>query len=292
MNNIEENKDITHLSNFKTPAKVRYYFEVNKESDLKDLIEVVDFWKKNKLSILFVASGTNMFFAFDVYQWIVIKNNLIWWNYNSKKKTLEAYSSSTISDIAESIEKDYSQDIWHRFIGLPWTVWWAVFWNAGCFGLEIENNFLEWKILDLNSGQVSIISKKEMNFSYRSSILKEKNGKYFLISAIFDLSKVVEKYPSDTDNIYFREYKQPKGNTCWSFFKNPSREQTAWYLIEQVWLKWYKNGGAFFSSIHANFLMNDWGTYKEVLGLIELAQEKVKQKFGINLINEVRIITN
>jgi hypothetical protein len=43
MNNIEENKDITHLSNFKTPAKVRYYFEVNKESDLKDLIEVVDF---------------------------------------------------------------------------------------------------------------------------------------------------------------------------------------------------------------------------------------------------------
>jgi UDP-N-acetylmuramate dehydrogenase len=63
-------------------------------------------------------------------------------------------------------------------------------------------------------------------------------------------------------------------------------------LIEQVWLKWYKNGGAFFSSIHANFLMNDWGTYKEVLGLIELAQEKVKQKFGINLINEVRIITN
>jgi UDP-N-acetylenolpyruvoylglucosamine reductase len=61
---------------------------------------------------------------------------------------------------------------------------------------------------------VSIISKKEMNFSYRSSILKEKNGKYFLISAIFDLSKVVEKYPSDTDNIYFREYKQPKGNTC------------------------------------------------------------------------------
>jgi len=54
------------------------------------------------------------------------------------------------------------------------------------------------------------MSKKEMNFSYRSSILKEKNNKYFLINSCFDLSEKVEKYSSDVDNIYFRENKQPK----------------------------------------------------------------------------------
>ena len=102
----------------------------------------------------------------------------------------------------------------------------------------------------------------------------------------------MEKYSSDVDNIYFREHKQPKWNTCGSFFKNPSREQTAWYLIEQVWLKGYKVGWASFSALHANFLMNDWWTYKDLLQLINLAQEKVKEKFEIDLINEVRIITN
>jgi UDP-N-acetylenolpyruvoylglucosamine reductase len=47
-----------------------------------------------------------------------------------------------------------------------------------------------------------------MNFSYRSSILKE-NNKYFLLKTKFDLSKKIEKYHSEVDNIYFREYKQP-----------------------------------------------------------------------------------
>jgi len=290
--NLQENKDITDLSNFKTPAKARYYFEINSENDIEGLLSVIEFWKKENLKVLFVASGTNMLFAFDKYNGIIIKNNLSWWTYNNDTKILESYSNDIISDIAEIIEKDYGQKIWHRFIGLPGSVWWAVFWNAWCFWLETENNFIEATVIDLESGQVSIMSKNEMLFSYRNSVLKLKEGKYFLVSAKFDLSKKVEKYSSDVDNIYFREHKQPKWNTCGSFFKNPSREQTAWYLIEQVWLKGYKVGWASFSALHANFLMNDWWTYKDLLQLINLAQEKVKEKFEIDLINEVRIITN
>ncbi|MDF1682404.1 MAG: hypothetical protein P1U46_01170 [Patescibacteria group bacterium] len=48
-----------------------------------------------------------------------------------------------------------------------------------------------------------------MDFSYRSSKIK-KEKKYFIIKSSFDLSKKVEKYHSDVDNIYFRENKQPK----------------------------------------------------------------------------------
>jgi UDP-N-acetylmuramate dehydrogenase len=48
-----------------------------------------------------------------------------------------------------------------------------------------------------------------MAFEYRSSIIK-KTGKYFIIKVRFNLSKLVEKYSSNLDNIYFREEKQPK----------------------------------------------------------------------------------
>ena len=294
---LQKNKDIASLSNFKTPAKAKYYFEINSRQDVDKIVDIVYFVKnkywtiKNKL--LFTWAWTNMLFAFDEFDWVVIKNNLNWWKYDKNTKILEAYSNELISDIAESLEKDFWQNLWHRFIWLPWTIGGAVYGNAGCFWLETENNFLKWEVLDIESGQVSILSKKDMLFSYRNSILKENWNKYFLIKAYFDLSKKIEKYHSSVDNIEFRQNRQPKWNTCWSFFKNPSREYSAWFLIEEVWLKGYKIGWAYFSELHANFLMSDWtATYKDLLNLIKLAQDKVKKEFGIDLVNEVRIITN
>jgi len=49
-----------------------------------------------------------------------------------------------------------------------------------------------------------------MLFEYRSSFIKNTKNRYFIIKARFDLSKKVEKYSSDVDNIDFRENKQPK----------------------------------------------------------------------------------
>jgi hypothetical protein len=43
MKYLQQDIDITHLSNFKTPAKAEYYFEVHKDEDLENLIEVVRF---------------------------------------------------------------------------------------------------------------------------------------------------------------------------------------------------------------------------------------------------------
>jgi len=132
-----------------------------------------------------------------------------------------------------------------------------------------------------------------MNFTYRNSILKEEN-KYFIIKAKFDLSKKIEKYSiGEVDIKDFRENKQPKWYSCWSFFKNPSKEQSAWYLIEKIWFKWFNLNWAYFSELHSNFLINDWTAgYKDLLNLINLAQKKVKKDFNLDLIPEVNIIYN
>lgn len=289
---FELNKDITSLSNFKTPAKTKYYFEINKISDIDIVPQITQFAEEKKFKVLFIWGWTNLLFWFDLFDWIIIKNNLKWWEYNENTKILETYSDESISDIAEVLFKDDIQQIWKRFIWLPWSVGWAIFWNAGCFWLETSNNFLEALVLNLKTWKQELLSKENMKFSYRTSIIKEK-WDYFIIKARFDLSKKVEKYHSNEDNIYFREVRQPKWNTCWSFFKNPSKEFSAWKLIEEAWLKWYKLWWAYFSELHANFLMNDWiWNYKDLLNLIKIAQEKVKEKFSIDLVPEVRIITN
>ena len=293
LNYLQKNVDISSLSNFRTPARSKYFFELKNTEDVKKLKDIKDFAKNNWLSILFIWGGTNLLFAFDEYDWIIIKNSLEWWSYDKSSHILHTYSNEWISDIAESLEYDYWQDIWHRFIWLPWSIWWAIFWNAWCFGLETQNNFKKADVYNLQTWQIEFFDKNDMQFEYRKSFLKDNISDYFIISAEFDLSKKIEKYHSDVDNIYFREHKQPKWNTCGSFFKNPSKDYSAWFLIESVWLKWYNFNWAFFSDKHANFLMNDWSaSYKDLLQLIKIAQTKVKQKHNIDLIPEVRIISN
>jgi hypothetical protein len=51
---IEEYKDIKELSNFKTEAKARYFFEIKDELDLNKLGQIFDFIKLNNLQFKFV----------------------------------------------------------------------------------------------------------------------------------------------------------------------------------------------------------------------------------------------
>jgi len=229
---LKKNIDITNLSNFKIKAKTKYYFEINNISDISKLDKIFNYIDSNNLKYLFIWWGTNLLFAFNIFDGIIIKNNLSWWTY--KNKILESFSSENISDIATNLEEKYNQNLLHRFIWLPWTIWWAVYWNAGCFWLEISNNFLSVTVFNLVNKKVEKLYKKDLYFSYRNSVLKQ-SWKYFIISVSLDLSKKVEKYSSKVDNIYFREHKQPKWNTCWSFFKNPNKDKSAGSLIESVW---------------------------------------------------------
>lgn len=293
MEYLQTNVDITNLSNFKTKAKTKYYFEINSKSDVEKLSDIYSFTTQNNLWFLIIWAWTNMLFAFDEYNWVIVKNNLSGWEYDTNTKILTTYSNEKVRDIALSLEKDYNNDLWHRFIWLPWSIWWWVYWNAGCFWLELENNFLDIEVYDIKNWITKTLSKKEMEFWYRDSYLK-KSKKYFIISIRFDLSKKVEKYSSEVDNIKFREEVQPVWNSAGSFFKNPSRDKSAWFLIEQVWLKGFTHWCAYFSEKHANFLMtnSDNWDYKDLLFLIEKAQNQVFDKFWINLINEVNIISN
>ena len=293
LNYLQINVDITELSNFKTKATARYYFEIQSRQDVDKIIEIVEFAKNKNIKILFIWWGTNLLFAFDIFEWIVIKNCLQWWTYDKETKILESYTSEKIRDIAKSLENDYGQDLWHRFIWLPWTIGWAVFGNAWCFGLETEWNFKEAEVLDLYNWGITKMQKNEVKFSYRSSLFK-KTDNFFIIKVIFDLNEKVEKYSSDVDNLDFRENKQPKGNSGWSFFKNPSKELSAGKAIEEVWLKWHNHNGVIFSPLHANFLINskkNWN-WRDLIYMIDLAKTKVKESFWIELEPEVRIISN
>jgi len=283
--------EIGHYSGYKTRVYADYFFEIKNESDLDFLHRSYIFSRDKKIPFLIIWWGTNILFSSARFPGVVIKNWFSWWEYNEQKMMLHSYSNESIWDIALILETRYHQPIWHRFIGLPGSIWWAVFWNAGCFGLETESNFTGATIYNMETWKQQNLSKEDMWFSYRHSYLKN-NPELFLIDAWFDLSEKREKYASNIDVSFFRENQQPKGNCCGSFFKNPSRDISAGMLIESVWLKWYHLGWAYWSPIHANFLMSDWESCSptDLIELVNFTQEKIKNEKGIDLVNEVRII--
>lgn len=94
------------------------------------------------------------------------------------------------------------------------------------------------------------------------------------------------------DFIYRRRISQPIGErTAGSVFRNPA-EVAAAKLIEEAGMKGFRVGGAMVSNIHANFFINTGSsTSQDMLNLIAVVKEKVDQKFGIELKEEVLYIS-
>jgi UDP-N-acetylmuramate dehydrogenase len=88
-----------------------------------------------------------------------------------------------------------------------------------------------------------------------------------------------------------RRRTQPLDQPTWgSTFRNPPGD-FAGRLVEAAGLKGHRIGGAMWSDVHANFVVNLGGaTARDCVALIRLARERVRERFGILLEPEVRLL--
>jgi UDP-N-acetylmuramate dehydrogenase len=121
----------------------------------------------------------------------------------------------------------------------------------------------------------------------------EHGYRFAQLNGIATEARFIVKYGFDAtllNNLVSLRSNQPKEPSAGSLFKNPPNDH-AGRLIEAVGLKGKRIGGMIWSEIHANFLVNlGGGTYTDAMELINMAKEKVKNEFNIELINEVEII--
>lgn len=281
---LSQNIDITNFSGYKTKAFAKYFFELKNSEDFELIPEIMDFVKKENLKCLFLWWGMNCLFAFDIFDGVVIKNNLKWFNIKDKKY-LEINSWENVIYLVSRLEKDYWILNLKPWNSLPGSIWGAVVGNAWCFGLEVKDIFISARIYDIEENKIIEINPDFMEFGYRSSILKN-NKRYFIISTKLDISKNVDNFFTEE----FRFKNQPKWYSCGSVFKNPIWS-SAWRLIDEAGLKWENIGWAKISEIHANFIVSDWkAQFNDILNLMNLAKKLVFEKFWIKLEEEINLI--
>lgn len=176
--------------------------------------------------------------------------------------------------------------------GIPGTVGGAVYMNAGAYGGQISDVLVSSTLLDASSGEIKILSAKDQEFGYRTSIYC-KNEDLIILSASLELSagKETEIRERMEELMRQRKEKQPlELPNAGSTFKRPVG-YFAGKLIEDAGLKGFSVGGAQISEKHAGFIVNTGGaTANDVLRLIEHTKEAVMNKFGVMLECEIKYI--
>ncbi len=177
--------------------------------------------------------------------------------------------------------------------GIPGTVGGALAMNAGAFGGETWDYVVEVETIDRQGNRVKR-KPEEYAIAYRSIKAKTQaeNHEWF-ISALFCFGKSTDKTGViDIKALLDKRGKsQPIGlPSCGSVFTNPEGDHAA-RLIEASGLKGYCHGKACVSEKHANFIINTGGaTASDIESLILEVKRVVKQKQGVELSPEVRII--
>ena len=175
--------------------------------------------------------------------------------------------------------------------GIPGTVGGAVYMNAGAYGSETKE-VLDWAdAYKSDAGEVVRMENSELELSYRRSVLHE-HPDWTVLRAGYTL------VPGDPDLLKARikEFRtqrmdgSPNKPSCGSTFKRPENDFPG-RVIEAAGLKGTRIGQLEVSPVHANYLVNHGGgTAGDALKLIDLVRNRVRERLGVELEQEVRVI--
>ena len=173
--------------------------------------------------------------------------------------------------------------------GIPGRIGGGVYMNAGAYGGEICQVCHRVQVMD-RQGNTRWLSREEMAFSYRHSVLEETGD--IVICAEFTLT------PAEPEAIKARmkeligkrSASQPLDlPSAGSAFKRPVGGYAA-ALIDAAGLKGFRVGNAAISEKHAGFAVNLGGaTANDVKALLKTVSDRVFEQSGIRLEPEIRI---
>ena len=253
------------------------------------LVDIVKGLKENDVPYIVIGRMSNVLFRSGYYNGAIIKTTKINTNYVAEDKLTLSCGANLNEAIRRLAERNLGG--MEGLCGIPGTVGGMVKQNAGAFGYEIADRFTEAVCYCAKTNIMRTMSKADMEFSYRDSILKRQE--LILLSATFEpIYKAREQIFSEiksykTGRLLTQPTEYP---SLGSVFKRNSGVGAGYY-IDKAGLKGYSVGGARVSEKHAGFIVNVGGaTADDYLKLIEYIKQRVYAVFCVELEEEVEII--
>lgn len=322
-NRVIPNEPLSRYSSFKLggPADLMY-----KAKTADELVEAVRLAIDHEVPLFILGGGTNLLIADSGFAGLVVKNetaglrllgikggttnqNQVRLGQNRKLQTkihtvyLEADSGVGVNRLVR-YTLDQGISGLEPFLGQPGSIGGALWINAHNMKMgRFFGNSVSAVILIDNNGKLKKVPQKYFGFSYDQSEL-QKTGET-VVSAVFELTM------GDRDSLWktaqmvmeYRKDTQPHGvYSSGCTFRNisksdalrlatPNYTQSVGFLLDSLGLKGKRIGGAMFSPNHANFIIHT-GSAKasDVLELINLAKNKVWEKYAVKLKEEIVLV--
>ncbi len=277
------------------PLKDYLYTKMGGEADVlvipdtyEQVAKTVQYANLHNIPFMILGNGSNLIIKDGGIEGIVILLTKLD-QVSHEGNIITAQSGARIIDVSR-YALDCSLTGLEFACGIPGTVGGAVYMNAGAYGGEIKD-VLESIIAVDRDGNVIKVNAEDLGLNYRTSNVPD-NG-YIVLEATFKLTEgdpALIKEVMD-DLTFKRESKQPlEYPSCGSVFKRPPG-YFAGKLIQDSNLQGVSIGDAEVSKKHAGFIINKGNaTATDYIALIHHVQKTVKEKFGVELEREVRII--
>lgn len=280
---FQQNVLLSSYSTFGIGGPARLFAQAKTIHEMQQSIE---YCLKNKIPYFILGKGSNSLFDDRGYDGAVILNKIDFIETDSKGlfHVGAGYNFSLLGS-------QTARQAWSGLefaSGIPGTVGGAIFMNAGANGAETFQTLISVDFLKEN-GELCTYSKDKLEFGYRYSSFQKMKG--VILGGSFGLQPSEQARTKQLEIIAYRKKTQPLSErSAGCVFRNPVCNY-AGALIEQCGLKGVSVGDAMVSSVHANFIVNTGqARASEVLGLISLIKSKVKEKTGILLESEIRLI--
>jgi UDP-N-acetylmuramate dehydrogenase len=280
---ISLNEKMAPFTTFRIGGVADYFVE---PVDSQDVLNILRYLKKKDIPYYVMGNGSNVLISDEGIRGVVI-------NLESGFGYLKHENNKIVSGAGAKLAKFVDFCIQNGYAGvemiagIPATLGGALVMNAGAYGGEIADHVTE--VLVIKNDELKRLSKDECGFAYRYSALRST----VILEGTFSLPKgnPVEISGVRKELMLKRNAAQPvEIPNAGCIFKNPAGNYAA-KLIEECGLKGTSIGGAMVSPKHSNFIVNyDNATANDVIELIRLIRQKVREKTGIELELEVKPI--
>ncbi|MBE3577829.1 MAG: UDP-N-acetylmuramate dehydrogenase [Limnochordales bacterium] len=250
---------------------------------------VLRFCRTRNIPVLVIGRGSNLLVRDGGVRGVVVKlaDNFAQWEIEGR----EVWAQAGITLRRLALQTALAGLTGLEFAsGIPGALGGAVVMNAGAYGGEIKDVLVTATVLDQNLERREM-SPAELQLSYRYSILQKE--RMLVLSARLRLSRGEPgAIMRQIDDLWERRAsRQPlEYPSAGSVFKRPPGRYVG-PMIQELGLQGFRIGGAEVSQKHAGFIVNRGGaTARDILELIEYVRARVRERFGVELEPEVRIV--
>jgi len=287
---IQENVPLARYTTMKIGGPARFLVETGKIEEIKALIK---YCQRAKLPFFILGGGSNVVFADRGFKGVVLKLAPVDFKIiKSGQSPVVEFGAGYFTSLAAVKMTELGFSGFESLCGLPGTIGGAIYqnskWPKGSY--QISDNLLSVTYID--DKQCLVTKKKaDLQFAYGFSSFQKEN--YIIVRARFGFIKKDPKLikAQCEEVVAYRLKTQPYGvYTAGCVFKNIGK-LSAGRLLDEVNLKSVAVGQMRVSNLHANFFINmGKAKAKDYLALVKIAKKRVKQKFNLDLKEEVRFV--